>query len=45
MRSHLARREAERTPVQTPFKFELVINLKIAKKFGLTVVESAAPTR
>ena len=36
-RSHPQGRQGERTSVQAPVKFELVINLKTAKALGLDV--------
>ena len=35
--SHSQGREASKLPVQVPTKFELVINLRTAKKLGLNV--------
>jgi hypothetical protein len=34
-------REAGRPPVQAPNKYELLVNLKIAKALGLTVPQSS----
>jgi ABC-type uncharacterized transport system substrate-binding protein len=39
-RSHSARREAGRSPVQFPTKYEMAVNLKAAKSLGLTVPQS-----
>ena len=36
-RPHLARRQAGDLPVQTPVKYEPLLNLKTAKMLGLTV--------